>query len=158
VADLAVGLADLRAEFGGATGPFPARLVEMAESLFADLLASSAEPVLLHGDLHHYNILAAGREPWLAIDPKGVSGEPAYEVGALMRNPRPSLYHWPDLERLLARRLDILTETLALDRQRLLAWSVAHQVLDAWWDYDDLRNDTWRPAIALAEILAQSLI
>jgi streptomycin 6-kinase len=57
----------------------------------------------------------------------------------------------------LARRLDILAETLALDRQRLLAWSVAHQVLDAWWDYDDLRNDVWQPAIALAEILAQSL-
>ncbi len=38
------------------------------------------------GDLHHENILAAERAPWLAIDPKGVIGEPAYEMGALLRN------------------------------------------------------------------------
>jgi len=151
------GLAKLRAEFGGTSGPFPARLVEMAESLFADLLASSAEPVLLHGDLHHYNILAAEREPWLAIDPKGVSGEPAYEVGALIRNPMPDIYGWSDLERVLARRFDILAELLELDRQRLVAWSVAQQVLSAWWEYEDLRNDDWRQTMTVAEILASAL-
>ncbi|HEX6384194.1 MAG TPA: aminoglycoside phosphotransferase family protein [Anaerolineae bacterium] len=157
VSEWADGLARLRAEFGGTTGPFSARLVEMAESLFADLLASSAEPVLLHGDLHHYNILAAEREPWLAIDPKGVSGEPAYEVGALIRNPMPDIYGWSDLERVLARRFDILAEMLALDRQRLVAWSVAQQVLSAWWAYEDLRNDEWRRTMAVAEILARAL-
>lgn len=151
------GLARLRAEFGGTTGPFSARLVEMAESLFADLLASSAEPVLLHGDLHHFNILAAGREPWLAIDPKGVSGEPAYEVGALIRNPVPDIYGWSDLEQVLARRFDILAEMLELDRQRLVAWSMAQQVLSAWWAYEDLGNEEWRPTMAVAEILAGAL-
>jgi streptomycin 6-kinase len=55
-------------------------LLEEAETLFAELNASMAEPFLLHGDLHHENILAAEREPWLAIDPKGVVGEPARET------------------------------------------------------------------------------
>jgi streptomycin 6-kinase len=86
VADWAAGLAELREAFGGGTGPFDKRLVETAVSLFTDLLTPSGEPVLLHGDLHHYNILSAG-DGWRVIDPKGVAGEPAYEVGALLRNP-----------------------------------------------------------------------
>ena len=39
---------------------------------------------MLHGDLHHDNVLTADREPWLAIDPHGVLGDPekraAYEL------------------------------------------------------------------------------
>src|SRR5579884_718199 len=85
----ASGLRDLRRRFDGGTGPLPARLVTRAEALFADLLASSPAPMLLHGDLHHANILAAGREPWLAIDPKGVVGDPAYEPATLLLNPWP---------------------------------------------------------------------
>src|SRR6266567_6137524 len=42
--------------------------------------ASSAEPVLVHGDLHHDNVLSSARAGWLAIDPKGVAAEPAYET------------------------------------------------------------------------------
>jgi streptomycin 6-kinase len=38
---------------------------------------------LLHADLHHHNILAAERHPWLAIDPKGVIGDAAYERAPL---------------------------------------------------------------------------
>jgi streptomycin 6-kinase len=162
VADWADGLKRLRDEFGGGTGPFPARLVQMAESLYADLRASSAEPMLLHGDLHHFNILAAERErgilPWLAIDPKGVAGEPAYEVGALIRNPVPDIYTMLNPGRVFARRLDILAEALELDRQRLLAWSMAQAVLSAWWDYEDLGEDgigDWQAAmIQVAETLA----
>src|ERR1700730_18084790 len=81
------GLVHLRQHYGGGTGPFPTALVEEAEALFADLSSSAPELVLLHGDLHHDNILAAEREPWLAIDPKGVVGEPAYETGAFLRHP-----------------------------------------------------------------------
>jgi len=109
-----------------------------------------AAPVLLHGDLHHENILAATRQPWLAIDPKGIVGEPAYEVGALLRN---RLDAAPDLRPLQARRLDQLAEALQLDRQRLLSWSVAQAVLSAWWSYED-HGRGWEPMIAYAEVLA----
>jgi streptomycin 6-kinase len=136
VADWFVGLRELRDEFGGGTGPFPARLVEEAERLAADLLGSMAAPVVLHGDLHHYNILAAGREPWLAIDPKGVVGEPAYEVGAFMRNPI-GFPVTPGARDTLERRLDILSAALGFDRARLRAWAVAQAVLSAWWGYED---------------------
>ncbi|HEU5102244.1 MAG TPA: aminoglycoside phosphotransferase family protein, partial [Roseiflexaceae bacterium] len=96
IADWIAGMRRMRKHFGGGTGPLPRALVEQAESLFADLLASQAAPVLLHGDLHHENILAATRQPWLAIDPKGIVGEPAYEVGALLRNPLPQLLELPN--------------------------------------------------------------
>src|SRR5215212_9669766 len=59
VARWAAGLKRLRARFDGGTGPLPAALVVQAESLFAELLGSMAAPVLLHGDLHHENILSA---------------------------------------------------------------------------------------------------
>jgi streptomycin 6-kinase len=153
VAQWGAGFSRLRRQFDGGTGPFPARMVEVAESLFDDLLASSGAPVLLHGDLHHENILSAMREPWLAIDPKGVAGEPAYEAGALIRNPIPAIFEEPDPARLSARRLDILSDVLAMDRQRLLEWSVAQAVLSAWWSYEDL-GDGWQPMMRLAESLA----
>jgi streptomycin 6-kinase len=148
------GLGRLRQRFGGGTGPFPRHLVEMAESLFAELIPSMEETVLLHADLHHFNILAAEREPWLALDPKGVAGEPAYEVGALLRNPWPAIVSMPHVDRILARRADQLIETLGFDRKRILGWGVAQAVLSAWWSYED-HGHGWEPALAYAEILAR---
>lgn len=149
----AAGLWRLRQHFAGGTGPFPSALVGMAETLFADLVSSMDTPVLLHGDLHHWNILAAERQPWLALDPKGVVGEPAYEVGALLRNPMPRLLTWPRPRQVLARRVDQLAEVLGFDRERLVGWATAQAVLSAWWSYED-HGHGWEQGIACAEILA----
>jgi streptomycin 6-kinase len=137
VADWAAGLGRLRARFDGGTGSLPEHLVDRAERLFDELLASAEGPVLLHGDLHHFNILRAERRPWLALDPKGVAGEPAYETGALLRNQLPAVADWPDLPRILARRVDLLSERLGFDRLRLIGWGLAQAVLSAWWSVED---------------------
>jgi streptomycin 6-kinase len=144
----------MRKRFSGGTGPLPRPLVEAAETLFAELIRSMAEPVLLHGDLHHGNILAAGREPWLAVDPKGVVGERAYEVGAFLRNPMPQLLHEPQLKRILARRVDRFSEEMEFERGRLVGWGLAQAVLAAWWSYED-HGHGWEQWIACAEILAE---
>jgi streptomycin 6-kinase len=149
----AAGFQRLRARFEGGTGPLPEARVRQAEQIFADLLASAGEPVLLHGDLHHDNILDAGCGTWRAIDPKGVVGEPAYEVGALLRNPFPALLSWPHPERILARRLAQLSAELGLDRQRLLEWALAQAVLSAWWCVED-RVPCMEGALACADLLA----
>ena len=81
-ADWAGDLAKLRKRFNGRTAPLPTDPVGHAEGLFRDVLPSAEPSVLLHGDLHQFNILAARRRSWLAIDPKGLAGEPAYEIGA----------------------------------------------------------------------------
>lgn len=137
VAHWAQGFQRLRDHFDGGTGPFPGGLVARAEAIYERYLASTAKQVLLHGDLHHYNILSAGSEGWLAIDPKGIIGEPAYDAGALLRNPVPQLLYWPDLAAIQARRLDILAEELDIPRLRLQEWAFAQAVLSAWWSYED---------------------
>ncbi|KPL20413.1 MAG: hypothetical protein AMJ93_12010 [Anaerolineae bacterium SM23_84] len=154
VAKWAAGLERLRRRFGGGTGPLPGEWVETAENLFGELIGSMAEPVLLHGDLHHENILSAERQPWLALDPKGVVGEPAYEVGALLRNPIPGLLAQSHPECTLARRVDQLAEELGLERARLVGWGLAQAVLSAWWNVED-HGHGWEWGIACAEVLAR---
>jgi len=148
------GLEKVRARYGGGTGPFPAVLVDRAERLSVELHASAAPAVLLHGDLHHYNILAAERAPWLIIDPQGVVGEPAYETGALLRNPLPQVYDWPDFAGRTARRVAILAERLGIDRQRIAGWGLAQAVLSAWWTVEESGSPD-EPVLGLAEGLAQ---
>jgi streptomycin 6-kinase len=153
VSDRARGFERLRRTFGGATGPMPATLVEEAEALFAELIASQEEPVLLHGDLHHGNILAARREPWLAIDPKGVVGEPAHDTAALLHNPAETL-NAPRPAKLLERRIDLISEELGLDRARVRGWSVAGAVLAAYWGLED-SGHVWEEALAFARLLSE---
>jgi streptomycin 6-kinase len=133
----AKGMEKLRQEFQGGTGPYPRHLIEAAERLFAELLASTGPMLLLHGDLHHWNILSASREPWLALDPKGLIGEAEYEPGALLRNRWPETAGMAEVKRYNHRRLAILCEVLEADRQRVLSWSIAQAVLSAWWSYED---------------------
>ena len=154
VADWGRGFERLRARFGGGSGPLPARLVDEAERLFADLLASAVAPVVLHGDLHHGNILRARRGLWLAIDPKGLVGEPAYEPGALLRNPLPGLLDLPDPGGALTRRIDQLAEALGHERERIRGWAMAQAVLSAWWSIED-HGRGWEAAIACAEHLKE---
>lgn len=152
VTEWVAGLQRMRARYDGGTGPLPADRVALAEQLFEDLFRSAAPAVLLHGDLHHENILAGRRAPWLAIDPMGVAGEPAYEVGALLRNPTPEVAAWPDLPAIQSRRVDQLAEILGFDRQRIIGYGIAQAVLSAWWTLEDHQQLDWR-ALACADAL-----
>ena len=131
------GLTRLRPYYNGTTGPFPEHLVETAEKIFAEFIPNQGERVLLHGDLHHWNILSATRQPWLAIDPKGVIGEREYDTGAILRNPWGKRYDFQELKRIQSRRVDILSEMLGFEHQRILSWGVAQAVLSAWWSVED---------------------
>jgi len=153
VQDWGKGFDRLRQYYGGGTGPFPKALLEEAETLYRELSASMSQPVLLHGDLHHENILAAEREPWLAIDPKGLVGEPAYETGAWLRNPMPQLLDMPQPGRILARRINQLAEELGFDRARLRDWGLAQAMLSAWWSMED-SGELSIFSITCAELLA----
>ncbi len=140
----------VRERYGGSGGSFPPELFEPASRLYFDLCASQAEPVLLHGDLHHYNILSATREPWLAIDPKGLAGEPAYEIGPYLYN---RLDAGPDIQALTLRRIDQFAGVLGFDRQRLIGWAFAQSVLSAVWTFED-HGSIGEPRLALPRALA----
>jgi streptomycin 6-kinase len=150
VVDWGRGFQRLRTRFDGGSGPIPEQLATKAERLFGELAGSAAAPVLLHGDLHHDNILAGPEGRWTVIDPKGVTGEPAYELGAFLRNPG-SLMSNPDPRRVTERRIAIFSEVLGLDPERIRRWAMAQSVLSAWWAIED--NSDWLDlALAFAEL------
>jgi len=134
-----------RAAILAGVGGFPIALFRHADALRRDLLASTTAQTVLHGDLHHFNILRAQRAPWLAIDPKGLAGDRCFDICQFLRNPYPG----PIAPALNRRRLDILCAELRLDRERVKAWCFVHAVLDACWDYEDGRS--WARTIAYAE-------
>ncbi|MDR3550474.1 MAG: aminoglycoside phosphotransferase family protein [Candidatus Babeliales bacterium] len=108
--------------------------IHKAQKIAERLLATqSTKDVLLHGDLHHGNILLSARG-WLAIDPKGVIGEPAFEVCAFIRNPYPEQLKPKEL---LAHRIELFAQGLAIDKQRLHEWLYVRVVLDACWSINE---------------------
>ena len=130
-------------------------LVADARRVYLELCESQQNPRLLHGDLHHDNVLFDSGRGWLAVDPKGVVGELEFEVGAALRNPidMPDLFGSPEV---IQARVRILEHELRLDRRRILSWAYTQAVLAAIWLVEDegfVAPD--HPWIRLAETIRQ---
>lgn len=121
----------------------PRHLVERASRLFDELCASATDRVVLHGDLHHDNILRAEREPWLAIDPHGVVGDPGAEVGPLLYNPDPSRRD-DNLVALVPARVEQVADGLGLPLERVVAWGFVLCVRSEVWDVEGGATTTGR--------------
>ena len=132
--------------------PTQPRLVDLAAGLVRELLPSPGEPVVLHQDFHTGNVLLDERRGWLAIDPKPLVGERAFDCGALVRDRRTELMRDPHAPARIRRRLDQLAEELELDRERMRGWAVVHAV--AWGGEG---GPGWDPAmVACANWLADA--
>jgi streptomycin 6-kinase len=134
--------------------PFERALVHEAVGLIRDLSPRQHEQVLLHGDLHLGNVLAAEREPWLVIDPKPLIGEREFDAIALVRDKGEELAAEPEAggER-VQRRFDLLCERLQLDRGRVKGWAVAVAIDYALWDFEVGDHQTGEQEIAVARLL-----
>ncbi len=126
-------------------------MLHKAKTLAKQLLKTSEKSVLLHGDLHHDNILYNGASQWLAIDPKGVLGEPAFEVGAFIRNPISKILADTNLISLLEKRIICFAKYLNLEPWRLRDWSFVQCILAACWNIED--NIDPSPWLMLGEVL-----
>jgi len=128
----------------------PAAVLDHASVLLDDLV-DGTRPVLLHTDLHYENVLASDREPWLAIDPKPLLGDPAYEVAPLLWNRWDEAISSGDLAGHLQWRADVVTEAAGLEQALVAGWVVvreAVEALDAAVDGDP----EWRDiSVAIAE-------
>ncbi len=113
----------------------PRHLVDRARGVARELLVGAPAPRLLHGDLHHDNVLRAAREPHLAIDPHGVVGDPAYDTGAWLYNPAPDVRD-DALVALVPARVEQLADGLGLPLDRVVAWGFVQAVLSASWTCD----------------------
>ena len=120
----------------GANGFIPSSYVDRAAALFAELCATQRNVRLLHGDLHHYNVLFDDAAGWVVIDPWGVIGEMDFEIGAALRNPIDAPYLLNDPQ-VIVRRLKTYETCLKLDADRALQWACASTVLAILWPVDE---------------------
>jgi streptomycin 6-kinase len=120
-------------------------------------IAQEEEPqVLLHGDLHHMNVLSAAREPWLAIDPHGVVGDAAWEIAPFLIN---NLERFPptDWPQVVQRRADQFADELALDRRRVYAWSAVRCIQSAFWSLVDGKPPDGPEALVAGRVLTEAM-
>jgi streptomycin 6-kinase len=111
---------------GGELGAFHRQGADVA----ARLLADARDPVVLHGDLHHGNVLDFGERGWLAIDPKGLLGDAEFDVCNLLCNPSHERALEPGR---LERQLGVVVATTGFEPARLADWLVAWCALSSTW-------------------------
>ena len=109
----------------------PRRFVDQAIGLALDFAVDSGTDIaLLHGDLHYGNVLAGGREPWLAIDPHPLAGDPAYEVAPLLWNRWDEAAVGSDLRGGLLQRLYTVVDAAGLDENRVREWTTVRELVN----------------------------
>jgi streptomycin 6-kinase len=113
--------------------------VGVATHLLRTLPVGSAG-VLVHGDLNPGNILSAGDGRWVAIDPKAMRGDPAYDLWPIIEQVDDP-FEYPDPGAVLRARIELLAEKLDLDPWRVTAWGLARCTESALWVWDQLRDE-----------------
>lgn len=128
--------------------------VKRAHMIVDELQSSAQSHHLLHGDLHHDNILLNASGNGIAIDPKGIIGEAAYDVGAFMCNPA-ELSSQPNVSEILAARLEQFSNILQINRTRLAKACYARIILSACWTVQAKGN--WQDDATFAQYIAEHI-
>jgi len=123
-----------------------ARSAQIARSL----LAEPRDRVVLHGDLHHGNVLDFGARGWLAIDPKGLIGERGFDFANMVCNPDFETAVSPGR---LPRQVAVASAAADLDPARQMRWVSAYLGLSASWTLGS-GEDPWRALAILRLALA----
>ncbi len=154
------GLGDVAAAMLEQVPQAVARLTDPADR---DLLRGWASAVaeladepgdrLLHWDLHYDNVLAAEREPWIAIDPEPLAGDPGFDLWPALDSRWDDVVAQGEPLRVVRRRFDLLTDTLGLDRARAAGWTLGRLLQNALWDIEDGEPRLAPSAVVIAEAL-----
>ncbi|GGS11261.1 hydroxyurea phosphotransferase [Streptomyces rubiginosohelvolus] len=116
-------------------------------------LADEPGDRLLHWDLHYDNVLAAQREPWIAIDPEPLVGDPGFDLWPALDSRWDDVVAQGEPLRVVRRRFDLLTDTLGLDRARAAGWTLGRLLQNALWDIEDGEPRLAPSAVVIAEAL-----
>ncbi|MEV4168094.1 aminoglycoside phosphotransferase family protein [Nonomuraea sp. NPDC049709] len=119
-------------------------------SAVAELVAEPGDR-LLHWDLHYENVLAADREPWLAIDPKPLAGDPGFDLMPVLWNRWDEVVATGDVARAVLRRFDFMVDGLGLDRRRAAGWTLGRVLQNCLWDAQDGDRELSEIQLAIAE-------
>ncbi|TQM06499.1 aminoglycoside phosphotransferase family protein [Pseudonocardia kunmingensis] len=132
--------------------PAGKRLLDTCASAVAELIGEPGDR-LLHWDLHYDNVLAAEREPWLAIDPEPLVGDPGFDLLPALTSRWDAVEATGDVDRAVLRRFDLLTEAAGVDRQRAVGWTLGRILQNALWDVEDGKEVLEPTQVAIADVL-----
>lgn len=132
-------------------GHIDENIIERVESIFKELCEDRSNDIVLHGDLHHDNILK-NNTTWSVIDPRGYIGEPCAEVGPMIFNPLDCFPEHLSLQNIIKTRINILAEMLPFDLERIKAWGFCLALRSAAWDIESFSRPNER-TIVIAKIL-----
>ena len=117
---------------------FPRTPAERSIEIYRRLSGDRSKERYLHGDLHLENIVSSGREPFLAIDPKGVIGHFGYDIAVFLVN----FYRWnirrPDLASLIDNAVGQYARAFGLTVRDVREWAFAQAVISEWWTFEDM--------------------
>jgi streptomycin 6-kinase len=108
---------------------------------------------LLHWDLHYGNVLAAEREPWLAIDPQPLADDPGFDLWPALDSEWDTVVASGKARQIVLRRFDLLTEALTLDKNRAAAWTLARVLQNCLWDIEDGATSLAPSQVAMARLM-----
>ena len=117
---------------------FPQDYAATAIDLYAELSRQTKNLFLLHGDLHHDNILSSRRGPFLVIDPKGMIGHVGYDIGVFLNNHHDWLEWDTRLEGKLNKAIADFAVAFDLAESDIRKWAFCQMVLSWWWMFDEM--------------------
>jgi streptomycin 6-kinase len=132
------GLSDFAREWSellpriGPSAGYDSALIARAVEMAGQLAATQRQRVILHGDFHPGNVLSAARRPWLAIDPKPLVGDPAYDLAQWLGNRCASAEQTSDPVTAIRRQIDRFSELLCLDPDRVAGWAFVKSIAWGW--------------------------
>ncbi len=151
-------LADFASTFDGALAmTLPSqvrRLMQISSDHREVLMESDANNRLLHGDLHHFNILRHDDGRWRLIDPHGVVGNPLYELGAFLRNPWPNCFREPGVSDRLEERIALLANALGVPFRTVALFGFFGASISIAWTLEDEGTD-YEGMVLMAEASAR---
>lgn len=118
-------------------------IFKLAYQTAQELLNTPQEIAILHGDIHHQNVLDFGHNDWRAIDPKGLIGERSFDYANIFCNPDANVATLPGR---LEQQVKLVAKITNIDYCRLIQWILAYAGLSAAWHLEDGTN----PELALA--------
>jgi streptomycin 6-kinase len=143
------------ASFAFLRGHVDKNIIDRAETIFKNLCTDRSNDIILHGDLHHDNILQ-NDNAWSVIDPHGYIGDPCAEIGPMIFNPLNFFPNHLSLKNILDIRLRVLAEMLPFDLERIQAWAFCLALRSAAWDVEGFNRPNDH-TIEIAKILDQKL-
>ena len=108
------------------------KILKKGKDLTRYLISTQMKEVLLHGDLHHVNVMKTESGRFVCFDPKGILGDPSYELGTILKNP----WSYPEISlniEIFRKRVENFSNELSLPKDRIVGFAYVHLCLSVLW-------------------------